>query len=512
MIVETPELRDNLSSRDSDPPTLTKDLYVRAAHCDRYLWLKRHKPREEAPASEGAKQRMDVGRDIGAMARGLYPNGVFVLGRNGETSGEATARLLEEGHDVLFEATLQFGRFTARIDILKRSGFGYEIQEVKSSKSKLDDEADSEHVKDVAYQVWVARNAGLEVERSSLLLLNRHFVRGGAEPSLSELFTIVDITEKVERKILGVEKEATRMLAVIDGEDPQPEFVKKCRECGYVHGCFPKFDVFDIALLPNTNSTRARKLRSEGILRIGDLPESSVEEGRQIRARQSAITGAPVVLGALRSALSRIRFPLVCVDFEAIQYAIPRHGGMTPYQVLPFQWSAHVLDSLDSDPVHQEFLHQSNTDPRREFAESLFHAVRDAKSVLVYSSYEQANVRKLHEHMIEGAERLVGIFSDPETTIDLLDLVRENVYVPDFAGSFSIKAVLPALVPDLGYGDLVIKDGDSAAAAYLDLLDWLGTPTGELLAQDLLAYCERDTLAMVEVLRALFRLSENPTH
>ena len=47
--------------------------------------------------------------------------------------------------------------------------------------------------------------------------------------------------------------------------------------------------------------------------------------------------------------------------------------------------------------------------------------------------------------------------------VDPLPVVREHVYHPDFEGSFSLKTVLPALVPDLGYGDLAIADGDTAS-------------------------------------------------
>jgi hypothetical protein len=37
--------------------------------------------------------------------------------------------------------------------------------------------------------------------------------------------------------------------------------------------------------------------------------------------------------------------------------------------------------------------------------------------------------------------------------VDLQPIVRECVYHREFGGSFSLKAVLPALVPGLGYDD-----------------------------------------------------------
>jgi hypothetical protein len=80
---------------------------------------------------------------------------------------------------------------------------------------------------------------------------------------------------------------------------------------------------------------------------------------------------------------------------------------------------------------------------------------------------------------------------------------------PDFRGSFSLKAVLPALVPELGYDDLEIADGSTAAAMLETLLpDEAALPPDEraALRDRLLRYCERDTWVLVqrtEVLRKL---------
>ena len=54
---------------------------------------------------------------------------------------------------------------------------------------------------------------------------------------------------------------------------------------------------------------------------------------------------------------------------------------------------------------------------------------------------------------------------------DLLKVVEANYYHPDFHGSFSIKEVLPVLVPEMGYDDLAIADGREASAAYQQALD-----------------------------------------
>ncbi len=88
--------------------------------------------------------------------------------------------------------------------------------------------------------------------------------------------------------------------------------------------------------------------------------------------------------------------------------------------------------------------------------------------------------------------------------VDLLQLVRNNCYHPEFHGSFSIKSVLPALVPDLGYSDLEISDGGQASAAYAEMVS-PETPADRRiqLRESLLAYCKRDTEAMVRLFETL---------
>jgi predicted RecB family nuclease len=94
--------------------------------------------------------------------------------------------------------------------------------------------------------------------------------------------------------------------------------------------------------------------------------------------------------------------------------------------------------------------------------------------------------------------------------VDPLPVVREHVYHPDFDGSFSLKTVLPALVPDLGYTDLAIGDGDTASRELtrLVLADAALPPADRALTREqLLRYCERDTLGMVRVLSRLRELA-----
>ena len=83
-------------------------------------------------------------------------------------------------------------------------------------------------------------------------------------------------------------------------------------------------------------------------------------------------------------------------------------------------------------------------------------------------------------------------------------LIRQHFYHPDLKGSFSIKKVLPALVPELSYEGMAIGDGGTASMSFAKIV--AGKTTKEdasIIRRDLLAYCKLDTLAMVKIYQRL---------
>ena len=94
--------------------------------------------------------------------------------------------------------------------------------------------------------------------------------------------------------------------------------------------------------------------------------------------------------------------------------------------------------------------------------------------------------------------------------VDLLPVVRNHVYHPDFGGSFSLKSVLPAMVPELSYDDLAISEGNMASQELERLLFKEAELTPEAKAQlrsDLLRYCHQDTWGLVRLLRRFRELA-----
>ena len=157
--------------------------------------------------------------------------------------------------------------------------------------------------------------------------------------------------------------------------------------------------------------------------------------------------------------------------------------------------------------LHREFLSEGELDPRPELATSLLACVGDDDlPICVYSSFESRVIGELAAFLPDSEAELRCVQA---RLVDLLPIVRAHVYHPRFNGSFSIKSVAPALCPGFDYADLEeIREGSAAAAAYVQIASGALEPAAEERARkQLLSYCERDTLALVELCRALRALA-----
>jgi hypothetical protein len=227
-------------------------------------------------------------------------------------------------------------------------------------------------------------------------------------------------------------------------------------------------------------------------------------QARQVRAVKS---GSLVVEPGLVEALGEFEGPLAFIDFETVAPAIPVWPGCRPWENVPVQFSVHVRDRGGAWR-HVEWLAEGPDDPRPALAERLVDACRHAAALVAYhAAFERDCLRVL----ALGAPHLAAELGEMELRLlDLLPAVRNHVYHPQFGGSFSLKAVLPALVPELTYDDLEVKDGARATVELWRLVferDTLPARHAARLREALLRYCERDTWAMVRLLDRLRELA-----
>lgn len=179
-------------------------------------------------------------------------------------------------------------------------------------------------------------------------------------------------------------------------------------------------------------------------------------------------------------------------------FVIPRWEGTRPWATqVPFQWSCHI-EYAPGKLRHDMFLDVTGDDPRRAFAESMIKALGDEGPVFVYNAtFETGRITELAERFFDLAPALLTI---NERVVDLLPMARQHYYHPAMKGSWSIKAVLPTIAPDLDYNELEVGNGGDAQLAYAEIIH-PDTPVERKsrLTEGLRQYCTLDTLAMVRL-------------
>ena len=480
---------------------LSKSKIAAYEQCPRRLWLQTHAP-EEAKFDDGAEARFAAGNDVGEIARRLVSGGVLVEEEDLGAALEATQRHLAERPRPLFEATFQHDGVLVRADVLSpdKKG-GWHIAEVKSSTGVKDP-----HLRDLATQVWVMEAAGLTVSCAAVRHLDRDFVLRKAG-RYKGLFADTDLTDAVRPIIAGRPTLVRAARAMLSKGEPVREPGPHCHapyECEFQDWCgrgAPEGPEWGIDLLPRTGAKLAALWAEKGITDLCDLPDDAELSPLHERIRRVTVTGKPHVdRKAIRAETAAWTYPRIWIDFETIAFPVPRWIGTSPWQQVPFQVSAHV-EARGGRIDHVEELDLSGGDPRPAIAARLAALPKKGTVIAWNAGFEKRCFRELAEACPYHAEALLDL---ERRTVDLLPVARNHYYHRDQRGSWSIKAVLPTLAPELDYGGLEVKDGADAQTAYMEAIAPDCSPERRRAIETaLLAYCARDTWAMLEVLRRM---------
>jgi hypothetical protein len=482
--------------------TVTKADWLTALACESMAW--RTARSAPLPPDESDRFRMQQGQEIGALARELYPDGVYIPLVPGQSAHEAARDFIAGSpRSTFFEVTALSPPFVAKSDILRRHDDGWHVIEVKSRFSDEPGELGS-LTADLAYTVMVFKRVGFSIARASLMLLSRDYRFGD---SSDRLFELVDMTTETEAQVAEFETAADQLaVALYRDEAPAPALVPACRNCVFFgDDCLGKGHAHTVLEIPNLSAKKLRRLSVENIVDLADVPEDLELNDRQQRARNAALNGEIIVHPALGLALSMIGWPCHYLDFETVATTLPLYAGHGCHQQVLTQFSIHHCNYIEGEPTHDEYLADPSRDCQRELAERLIACLGTEGTILVYSGFEKTRVRALKEGYPDLAGPLDAIL---DRLVDLLAYVSDFVYHPQFRGSFSIKAVLPVLVPDLSYDGLAIRNGDLAITRFARMARHeIAGPEIETIRQQLLDYCQRDTLAMVRVHQQLARLA-----
>ena len=493
-----------------DGPHLSKSSYLDGKQCYLRLWHRFHSHDLATPTSEALQHVFDTGHAVGELALKRYPGGRLVA-HDHQHQAEALAETQElvkaNTTPVLFEPAFEHQHVFARPDVLERlPEGGWRLVEVKSSTK-----CKEVFIQDVALQLWVLWGVGLDVREAAVLTLDSAYVYDGVRLDVDALFKLHPVFDEAVALQESVGEEAAAMQAMLarpEAPDIAPgEHCSKPYHCPYYAHCtrdvvWPKHGIGELYRLRDRRRT---ELQAAGVEEIKDVPEDFPLTPLQRVTRTAVREGRLQVHGNLKKALAAIKPPVRHLDFETFGPAIPRYADSRPFQHIPFLFSVHT-ERDGQPPHHVDYLHETSDDPRPMLVERLLAAVGREGAVCVYSHYERRMLRELM-HAFPQYETALDALA--RRLFDLWPVVINGCYHPDFRGSFSLKNVLPVLVPDLGYDDLAVDDGYLAAIRYQRALDDQDDARRQQTFTDLRAYCERDTLATLELRKALAALAES---
>ena len=443
---------------------ISKSSFIRGTQCPKSLWLHLNQPDERDEPSDAQQQIFDTGHNVGFLAQQLFPGGIDASRGKHAQVAEAiayTAELISNGTTVIYEAAFSDGETLCYMDILAKETDGWAAYEVKASTHVKDYQ-----VNDVAFQYYVITRSGLTLRRVSLVHVNNQYVRRG-ELDIQQLFTIENMTDRILPMQEAIPERLYSLMDMLKtGMMPEISMGPQCGNpfpCDFLEFC--------------------RQSCTEG---------ENVNEPRPANRDQDT----------LDEFLDELEYPLYFMDFETIQFAVPLYDESRPYQQIPFQYSLHVQQTKNGPVEHYEFLGTPPVDPRPDFIESLLAALGEIGSIIVWNqAFENTRLREIARDFPEYAARIDSLF---ERVSDLMvPFRRKHLCTPEMNGSYSLKAVLPALVTDLSYEGLEIQEGGSASIIYESLYQDDDPGSVQQKRENLLAYCKMDTLALVRILELL---------
>ena len=483
---------------------LSKSSFIKGLQCEKHLYLYKYHYDEMDELSDMQKAIFKRGTNVGELAHKLFPGGTIAAQGDPpkyELALKRTKELINGDAQIIYEAAFMFNEVLSIADIFVMEKGGAKVYEVKSSTS-----ISETYLNDAALQYYVISNLGIRVKDFSIIYINNQYIRKG-DLNLKELF----ITESVLELILPLQKSVKQNVdrfkkLLLRKKMPNIEIGEHCYNpytCGFFNYCrkhIPEDSIFDFS---GMHLTKKYELYREGIININDVPlEYPLNKNNKLQLDVHK-SGKPLIdKKAIKNFLSDLNYPLYFMDFETFQPAVPLYDNSKPYQQIPFQYSVFLKKNKNSEADHFEFLAEPGEDPRKKFIENLLKVTKGKGDVLVYNkTFEITRLNEIARDFPQYADEIEKLISRIKDL--MIPFQKKYYYAPEMKGSYSIKAVLPALVPELSYDNLEINEGGLASVAYESLQTETDLMFIAEIKQQLLEYCKLDTLGMMRILEKI---------
>jgi len=438
--------------------SLSKSLYTRGLQCKKSLWLKKYKKDVLTPVDKSTQEVFKNGDEVGELACRLFPDGVKVeFDKDLNSMVDKTIQLIADGQKIIYEASFNFDGIFVAVDILViDEDKNVKIYEVKSStwNPKKTTKHFQKYIDDISIQYYVVKNCGFEVTQANLVVLDSTYKRGD-ELEIEKLFKILDFTPEVVTLQDYIPSKLQEFNSVLYDKENEPD-VKigthclKPYDCDAMEYCWHKQEkihkqnIFDIF---NRNE-KGFEIYHSGIKTLQDIKNSDIQLTPKREKELNLLLDNKVIIdkSAIKEFLDSLSYPLYHLDFETFQQAVPEFKGVSPFMQIPFQYSIHI-EKDDGSLEHREFLAKCGDDPRYKLAKRLVEDIPTDVTVLAYNmKFEKSVIKNLADSFSEFSDKLMKIHDN------IKDLMKpfedKNYYDPAMKGSYSIKVVLPTLVPE----------------------------------------------------------------
>ena len=272
------------------------------------------------------------------------------------------------------------------------------------------------------------------------------------------------------------------------------------------------------------------ELINDGKYKLDDVPLEWLKNKKHLIQRDCYDNGTEYVdKEKMQYWFDQLEYPIYHFDFEGFPCPLPRFKGERPYTQSVFEFSLHIERKegiCDKEKDNFIFLNEEYyNDERKALAKAIidhfeYNEDGSLKGTMLaqFTTYEKGRLEELAALYPEYSDKLLAIRDKSADLLHLLQNNKEmyngmknadifNYYHKDLSGSYSIKKTLPVLVPTLTYKGMDVGNGVQAYIAFINYdsdqptFGTLKTKTERREA--LKRYCQQDTWAMVEILRAV---------
>lgn len=507
------------------PAMISRSSYTTGFRCRYATYLMVDKPHLAKPI--GNELVLISGEEFGKVAaKHMDVTYTVKFSKNKEKMVEDTQKAIVAGHKIIAEASFMSNNMFCSVDILKiNDDKTITFYEVKSSS-----EIKEIHKFDVAFQYELLKSIGYEVKQANLIYANGTYCFDkGEELNLDCLFVIEDMTNECIELAPIVKSEVDEIAKCLETFTvPEHDFSSSCNapyKCPFMDYCIKEAglpedtNIFNIAGA-QFNATKLNKWYFNGLKTYQDIIDNlevkTKKNGEYANSNWKYIQqaevylnkkDAPIQMEKLGEFLDTIKYPLASFDYEGFESAVPHFFGLKPSQQIVFQFSYDYIEYEGAERKHYDCLASSdpNIDPRYAICEALVKLPK-ANSILVWNkTYEKSRNEEMAQ-LDEFSKFKDVLLEMVDNFVDLMVPFRERIITPWKAnGSYSLKPITEAMIPNLQYYDLKVHNGTEAAEKFLEMHKMKATDKTKC-EQALKQYNNQDTYGPLKILEKMFRI------